>query len=195
MGDPYFDLGNFSINHELTPDDDANLLAAYLGSVPIDRLGTADPDARRVRLPRGDVGRPPAGHQHARRRFRRVRRRALRPAPRRMPRRRRSSGRCARRLAAEAAPRPAISGRTPFRVSRKSPLDRDELPVVRPVAQRQLEDAVGDRAELAVGDRILEARAAACRRCRPRTRASPGRGPRRHPGPGARSARSRGRGR
>ncbi len=29
MGDPYFDLGNFSINHELTPDDDAYLLSAY----------------------------------------------------------------------------------------------------------------------------------------------------------------------
>ncbi len=29
MGDPYFDLGNFSINHELTPDEDAHLLAAY----------------------------------------------------------------------------------------------------------------------------------------------------------------------
>jgi thiamine kinase-like enzyme len=38
MGDPYFDLGNFSINHELTPDDDANLLGTYHGSVPIDRL-------------------------------------------------------------------------------------------------------------------------------------------------------------
>ena len=23
MGDPFFDLGNFSINHELTPDEDA----------------------------------------------------------------------------------------------------------------------------------------------------------------------------
>ena len=33
----------------------------------------ADADARRVRLPRGDVGRPPAGRQHARRRLRRVR--------------------------------------------------------------------------------------------------------------------------
>ncbi len=31
MGDPYFDLGNFSINHELDPDQDAALLAAYLG--------------------------------------------------------------------------------------------------------------------------------------------------------------------
>jgi thiamine kinase-like enzyme len=32
MGDPSFDLGNFSINHELTPDDDAYLLFAYEGS-------------------------------------------------------------------------------------------------------------------------------------------------------------------
>jgi thiamine kinase-like enzyme len=38
MGDPYFDLGNFSINHALTPDDDAALLAEYHGSVPPDRL-------------------------------------------------------------------------------------------------------------------------------------------------------------
>ena len=38
MGDPYFDLGNFSINHELTPDDDAWLLAAYEGSAHIDHL-------------------------------------------------------------------------------------------------------------------------------------------------------------
>ncbi len=29
MGDRFFDLGNFSINHELTPDEDAHLLAAY----------------------------------------------------------------------------------------------------------------------------------------------------------------------
>jgi thiamine kinase-like enzyme len=38
MGDPYFDLGNLSINHELTPDDDRALLASYHGSVPIERL-------------------------------------------------------------------------------------------------------------------------------------------------------------
>jgi thiamine kinase-like enzyme len=31
MGDPYFDLGNFSINHELDAEQDAVLLAAYLG--------------------------------------------------------------------------------------------------------------------------------------------------------------------
>jgi thiamine kinase-like enzyme len=34
MGDPYFDLGNFSINHELDADQDAILLAAYLGEAP-----------------------------------------------------------------------------------------------------------------------------------------------------------------
>ena len=33
MGDPAFDLGNFSINHELDPDGDAALLAAYAGEV------------------------------------------------------------------------------------------------------------------------------------------------------------------
>jgi thiamine kinase-like enzyme len=35
MGDPFFDLGNFSINNEMRPDEDAYLLAAY---------GTARPD-------------------------------------------------------------------------------------------------------------------------------------------------------
>ena len=29
MGDPFFDLGNFSINHELSPEADAVLLEAY----------------------------------------------------------------------------------------------------------------------------------------------------------------------
>ena len=33
MGDPFFDLGNFSVNHDLTPDEDAILLAAYEGEV------------------------------------------------------------------------------------------------------------------------------------------------------------------
>jgi thiamine kinase-like enzyme len=33
MGDPAFDLGNFSINHELDADQDATLLEAYAGSV------------------------------------------------------------------------------------------------------------------------------------------------------------------
>ncbi len=33
MGDPFFDLGNFSINHELDGDADAALLRAYSGEV------------------------------------------------------------------------------------------------------------------------------------------------------------------
>jgi thiamine kinase-like enzyme len=33
MGDPFFDLGNFSVNHDLTPDEDAVLLEAYEGEV------------------------------------------------------------------------------------------------------------------------------------------------------------------
>jgi thiamine kinase-like enzyme len=33
MGDPFFDLGNFSINHELEPEADASLLQAYAGDV------------------------------------------------------------------------------------------------------------------------------------------------------------------
>ena len=32
MGDPFFDLGNFSVNHELTADEDTALLAAYCRS-------------------------------------------------------------------------------------------------------------------------------------------------------------------
>jgi thiamine kinase-like enzyme len=33
MGDPFFDLGNFSINHELDADADAALLEAYAGQI------------------------------------------------------------------------------------------------------------------------------------------------------------------
>jgi thiamine kinase-like enzyme len=40
MGDPFFDLGNFSINHELEPEQDAILLAGY--------DGTARPDSARL---------------------------------------------------------------------------------------------------------------------------------------------------
>ena len=72
MGDPFFDLGNFSINHELTADEDEILLAAYDGDVPPATPRPADADAGGLRLPRGDVGRPPAGRQHARRRLRGV---------------------------------------------------------------------------------------------------------------------------
>jgi thiamine kinase-like enzyme len=38
MGDPFFDLGNFSVNHELTPEQDAVLLEAYEGEVRPARL-------------------------------------------------------------------------------------------------------------------------------------------------------------
>ena len=38
MGDPFFDLGNFSVNHGLTPDEDAEVLRAYEGEVRPERL-------------------------------------------------------------------------------------------------------------------------------------------------------------
>ena len=38
MGDPFFDLGNFSVNHGLGPDEDAVLLAAYEGAAAAPRL-------------------------------------------------------------------------------------------------------------------------------------------------------------
>ena len=38
MGDPFFDLGNFSINHELTEEQDRTLLEAYDGEVRDSRL-------------------------------------------------------------------------------------------------------------------------------------------------------------
>jgi thiamine kinase-like enzyme len=38
MGDPFFDLGNFSVNHDLAPDEDAMLLEAYDGATRPARL-------------------------------------------------------------------------------------------------------------------------------------------------------------
>jgi thiamine kinase-like enzyme len=38
MGDPFFDLGNFSVNHGLDPGEDALLLEAYEGPVRRERL-------------------------------------------------------------------------------------------------------------------------------------------------------------
>ena len=38
MGDPFFDLGNFSVNHDLAPDEDAILLEAYEGETRQPRL-------------------------------------------------------------------------------------------------------------------------------------------------------------
>jgi len=45
MGDPFFDLGNFSVNHRLSADEDAALLGAYEGAARPERLA-------RVRLMR-----------------------------------------------------------------------------------------------------------------------------------------------
>ena len=42
MGDPFFDLANFSINHELSADDRAVLLAAYAGDAHAEALATLD---------------------------------------------------------------------------------------------------------------------------------------------------------
>ena len=38
MGDPFFDLGNFSVNHDLTADEDAILLEAYEGTLGPSRI-------------------------------------------------------------------------------------------------------------------------------------------------------------
>jgi thiamine kinase-like enzyme len=38
MGDPFFDLGNFAVNHELDGDEEEALLAAYDGQTQPDRL-------------------------------------------------------------------------------------------------------------------------------------------------------------
>jgi thiamine kinase-like enzyme len=38
MGDPFFDLGNFSVNHGLSQEEDAVLLKAYAGDLHADRL-------------------------------------------------------------------------------------------------------------------------------------------------------------
>ena len=38
MGDPFFDLGNFSVNHELSPEEDKWLIEAYDGEVRAPRL-------------------------------------------------------------------------------------------------------------------------------------------------------------
>ncbi|TMD08375.1 MAG: hypothetical protein E6J01_03740 [Chloroflexi bacterium] len=45
MGDPFFDLGNFAVNHELDPSGERALLAAYFGEC-------RDPDLARLRLMR-----------------------------------------------------------------------------------------------------------------------------------------------
>ena len=41
MGDRFFDLANFSINHELAATDNEELLAAYFGELDRSRPGRA----------------------------------------------------------------------------------------------------------------------------------------------------------
>jgi len=48
MGDPYFDLGNFSVNHELGAEDDASLLEAYDRSTAPEVSGLARVTLMRV---------------------------------------------------------------------------------------------------------------------------------------------------
>ena len=61
MGDRFFDLANFSINHELDDDENAALLEAYFGERTGRGRARAPAHALHVGLPRGDVGRRPAG--------------------------------------------------------------------------------------------------------------------------------------
>ena len=57
MGDVFFDLANFAINHELDARRPWALLEAYFGAVRPDAAARARAHAVHVRLPRGDVGR------------------------------------------------------------------------------------------------------------------------------------------
>ena len=80
MGDPFFDLGNLSINNGLSDDAQERLLALYFGEPDRRAPRSPEADADHVGLPRGDVGRGAAGIVDARHRLRRVRAEALRPA-------------------------------------------------------------------------------------------------------------------
>ena len=203
MGDPFFDLGNFSINHELTPDEDEILLAAYDGD------GPARPRLARLTLMRVvsdfreamwgvlqqgistlDVDFVAYAGEH----FDRLLANAgdagasSRPSTR--------SRRTERRRAADRRHR--ARGSVAVRRARVGDLARrrDERPVVGIGLQRQLEDARRSRRRAArCSRRCGRSRAARRRRCRRRTRGSRGPGPRGRTDPGARTARSRGRGR
>ena len=79
MGDRFFDLANFSINHEF--DDEANAVAprGLLRRATGRGRAGAPAHALHVRLPRGHVGRRPAGRLRPRRRLRRLGLPAFRP--------------------------------------------------------------------------------------------------------------------
>ena len=80
MGDRFFDLANFSINHELGDDERGAAPSRLSGRRPRRGRGGARAHALHVRLSRGDVGSRPACGLDARLRLRRVRERALRAA-------------------------------------------------------------------------------------------------------------------
>ena len=75
MGDPCFDLANFTVNNELDVDGEGALLRRLRRR----RSPGVDAHALHVRLPRGDVGRRPTGRLGARLRLRRVYASAPRP--------------------------------------------------------------------------------------------------------------------
>ena len=78
MGDVFFDLANFSINHGLDRDEPAGCCSRPTSARSAAGRARARADAVHVGLPRGDVGRRPGGGLRARLRLRRLRRRALR---------------------------------------------------------------------------------------------------------------------
>ena len=80
MGDPFFDLGNLSINNALSDDAQERLLASLLRGADGRSSRAPEADADHVRLPRGDVGRGAAGPVDARHRLRRVRHASFRSA-------------------------------------------------------------------------------------------------------------------
>ncbi len=80
MGDVFFDLANFSTNHELDDAAVESLLACLLRGVARRARAESAPDALHVGLPRGDVGRAPAGRLRARLRLRGLRAAPLRQA-------------------------------------------------------------------------------------------------------------------
>ena len=78
MGDVFFDLANFSINHALDRDGPRGAARGVLRRGQSVERAVARADALHVRLPRGDVGRDPGCDVGARLRLRRLRSRALR---------------------------------------------------------------------------------------------------------------------
>ena len=80
MGDVFFDLANFAVNNGLSDEQTSELLRAILRRGTPRARARAAADAVHVRLPRGDVGRGPAGSVGPGLRLPRLRRRALRTA-------------------------------------------------------------------------------------------------------------------